>query len=65
MAQQCTDLTNVNRCLSKCPGVYFAEDSAFIFITSMLSVFTFSKKADADGKEIEPVIECGPSALSL
>ncbi|CAE6337602.1 unnamed protein product [Rhizoctonia solani] len=49
----------------KCPGVYFAEDSAFIFIASMLSVFTFSKKADADGKEIEPVIECGPSALSL
>ncbi|KAF8690343.1 cytochrome P450, partial [Rhizoctonia solani] len=41
----------------KCPGVYFAEDSAFASAASLISMFTFSKKKNNDGEEITPQIK--------
>ncbi|KAH7335759.1 cytochrome P450 [Rhizoctonia solani] len=49
----------------KCPGVYFGEASLFITIASLLAAFTFSKKKDADGNYIEPVIEDSPNSIIL
>ncbi|CAE6503274.1 unnamed protein product [Rhizoctonia solani] len=49
----------------KCPGTHLADDSAFLSIASMLSVYNFFKKRDVKGKEIEPNIECGSNALAL
>ncbi|KAH7335701.1 cytochrome P450 [Rhizoctonia solani] len=49
----------------KCPGTHLADDSAFVSIASMLSVYNFFKKKDVDGKEIEPKVECGSNALAL
>ncbi|KAF8693049.1 cytochrome P450, partial [Rhizoctonia solani] len=49
----------------KCPGTYFADNSAFISIASLLSVFTFSKKLSADGHQIEPSIEQKSNSLVL
>ncbi|KAF8680371.1 cytochrome P450 [Rhizoctonia solani] len=41
----------------KCPGIYFAEDSAFVSAASLISMFTFSKKKNDDGEEITPQIK--------
>ncbi|KAH7333845.1 cytochrome P450 [Rhizoctonia solani] len=41
----------------KCPGIHFAENSLFIIITSLLTVFSFTRKNDKEGKEIIPTIE--------
>ncbi|CAE6358775.1 unnamed protein product [Rhizoctonia solani] len=47
----------------KCPGIYFAEASAFINAASLLSVFTFSKKKDSRGEDIVPRIEIKHNAI--
>ncbi|KAB5591977.1 hypothetical protein CTheo_4563 [Ceratobasidium theobromae] len=49
----------------KCPGVYFAEASLFISVTSLLATFTFSKRIDLQGNEITPKIEGGSNAMVL
>ncbi|CAE7154188.1 unnamed protein product [Rhizoctonia solani] len=49
----------------KCPGLHFAETSIFIAAASILSVFTFSKKKDNNGKEIVPKIELERNSLAL
>ncbi|CEL59168.1 O-methylsterigmatocystin oxidoreductase OS=Aspergillus flavus (strain ATCC 200026 / FGSC A1120 / NRRL 3357 / JCM 12722 / SRRC 167) GN=ordA PE=2 SV=1 [Rhizoctonia solani AG-1 IB] len=41
----------------KCPGVHFAEASAFITTASLLAMFSFSKKKDSNGQEIVPQVE--------
>jgi hypothetical protein len=41
----------------KCPGIYFADASLFLGITSLLTTFMFTKKRDAQGNEITPKIE--------
>ncbi|KAF8741849.1 cytochrome p450, partial [Rhizoctonia solani] len=43
----------------RCPGMYFAEPSLFVRIASILATLTLSKKKDANGIEITPVIEPG------
>ncbi|CAE6432963.1 unnamed protein product [Rhizoctonia solani] len=49
----------------KCPGTHFAEISLFINISSLLSVFSFTRKKDANGREIIPKIEPAYNHLSL
>ncbi|KAH7333640.1 cytochrome P450 [Rhizoctonia solani] len=49
----------------KCPGIHFAETSMLITTALLLSVFTFSKRKDSSGKEIEPRIELETSAIML
>ncbi|CAE6489333.1 unnamed protein product [Rhizoctonia solani] len=41
----------------KCPGIHFAENSTFLTTALLLAVFTFSKKRDGSGREVEPQIE--------
>ncbi|KAH9933809.1 cytochrome P450 [Fomitopsis serialis] len=40
-----------------CPGAHFAEVTAFLAITYILSVFNISEALDEHGEEIEPKIE--------
>ncbi|KAJ1300669.1 hypothetical protein OPQ81_002317 [Rhizoctonia solani] len=49
----------------KCPGIHFAETSVFITTALLLSVFTFSKRKDSSGKDIEPQIELELNAIIL
>ncbi|CAE6438831.1 unnamed protein product [Rhizoctonia solani] len=49
----------------KCPGIHFAETSMFITTALLLSVFTFSKRKDNRGKEIEPRIELEANSIVL
>ncbi|CAE6444310.1 unnamed protein product [Rhizoctonia solani] len=49
----------------KCPGSHFAEASVFLSVTSLLAMFTFSKRKGPGGEEITPKIEPGPNALAL
>ncbi|CAE6411323.1 unnamed protein product [Rhizoctonia solani] len=49
----------------KCPGVHFAEASAFITIASLLATFTFSKKRNSSAGEIVPKIEVERNSLVL
>ncbi|EUC62879.1 cytochrome P450 family protein [Rhizoctonia solani AG-3 Rhs1AP] len=49
----------------KCPGIYFAEASLFIVVASLLATFTFLKKRDAAGQEIEPKIEPVSNAIIM
>lgn len=47
----------------KCPGMHFGEASLFLAVTSLLATYTFSKKKDESGKEIEPKIESTSNAI--
>ncbi|CAE6335752.1 unnamed protein product [Rhizoctonia solani] len=49
----------------KCPGIYFGETSTFIAAALVLSVFTFSKRKDSNGKEIVPRMELERNSLAL
>ncbi|KAJ1304006.1 hypothetical protein OPQ81_008414 [Rhizoctonia solani] len=49
----------------KCPGIHFAEMSLFLTISSLLSVFSFSRKMDENGKEIIPKIEASGNHFVL
>nr|QDJ74249.1 cytochrome P450-9 [Thanatephorus cucumeris] len=49
----------------KCPGAYFAEVSVFIIVASILATFTFSKKRDAEGREIVPQVELERNSLII
>ncbi|CAE6478801.1 unnamed protein product [Rhizoctonia solani] len=49
----------------KCPGMHYGQRSMFIAVTSLLSMYTFAKKLDADGIAIEPVLEDAPNTLAL
>ncbi|CAE6411992.1 unnamed protein product [Rhizoctonia solani] len=49
----------------KCPGIHFAEASAFITIASLLTTFTFSKKRNGSGQEVMPEIEAERNSLVL
>ncbi|CAE6534774.1 unnamed protein product, partial [Rhizoctonia solani] len=49
----------------KCPGIHFAETSIFIATALLLSVFTFSKKKDSDGRDIVPRVELEPNSIIL
>lgn len=40
-----------------CPGLYFAENSIWIAITTMLYCFEIRKVKDVTGVEIEPVVD--------
>ena len=42
-----------------CPGRFFAEDSLWIAITSILHVFRISKSQDAEGRDIVPDVQWG------
>ncbi|KAB5591991.1 Cytochrome P450 family protein [Ceratobasidium theobromae] len=41
----------------RCPGIYFADASLFLGVTSLLATFSFLRKKDAQGNEIIPKIE--------
>ncbi|KAF4575356.1 hypothetical protein EYR36_006715 [Pleurotus pulmonarius] len=43
-----------------CPGRFFAMDSLWISLTSMLAVFNIKKAKNADGQEIDPDIQYIP-----
>ncbi|KAF8754601.1 cytochrome P450 family [Rhizoctonia solani] len=49
----------------KCPGIHFAEASLFLFISSMLATFSFSRKVDLNGREVTPKIEGDYNNLTL
>ncbi|CEL56318.1 O-methylsterigmatocystin oxidoreductase OS=Aspergillus parasiticus GN=ordA PE=3 SV=1 [Rhizoctonia solani AG-1 IB] len=49
----------------KCPGIYFGEASLFITISSLLAMFTFSKKNTSNGGYIEPLIEDTSNSLII
>ncbi|CUA69023.1 O-methylsterigmatocystin oxidoreductase [Rhizoctonia solani] len=49
----------------KCPGAHLAEASLFITIASMLSTLTFSKKKEADGVDVTPIIKGTDNAVVL
>ncbi|KDN44597.1 hypothetical protein RSAG8_05362, partial [Rhizoctonia solani AG-8 WAC10335] len=49
----------------KCPGIHFAETSIFITTALLLSVFTFSKRRDHNGKEIVPKVELEANSIVL
>ncbi|CAE6467170.1 unnamed protein product [Rhizoctonia solani] len=49
----------------KCPGIHFAETSVFITTALLLSVFTFSKRRDKNGKEIVPKVELATNSIML
>ncbi|KAF8750776.1 cytochrome P450 family [Rhizoctonia solani] len=49
----------------KCPGIHFGEASLFITIASLLATFTFSKRKDSSGDDIEPVIENTSDSILL
>ncbi|CAE6461632.1 unnamed protein product [Rhizoctonia solani] len=49
----------------KCPGIHFGEASLFITVSSLLAVFTFSKKRNSGGDCIKPVIEDAPNSIIL
>ncbi|CAE6436831.1 unnamed protein product [Rhizoctonia solani] len=49
----------------KCPGIYFGEASLFITISSLLAMFTFSKKKNSNGDYIEPVVEDAPDSIII
>ena len=40
-----------------CPGMHLADNSIFITVASILSVFNISKCRDANGEEITPIID--------
>ena len=40
-----------------CPGMFFAMNSIFIGIATMLYIFKISKSKDKDGNEIVPVVD--------
>ena len=40
-----------------CPGMFFAMNSIFIGIATMLYVFNISKAKDKDGREIVPEVD--------
>lgn len=48
-----------------CPGVHLGEAALFITISSLLATYTFSKKRDEHGREIDPVIEIASNAAVL
>ncbi|KAF8700887.1 cytochrome P450 family, partial [Rhizoctonia solani] len=60
-----TALPNFGWGRRKCPGNHFAEASLFLFISSMLTTFTFSRKVDPDGREVTPKIEGDYNSLAL
>ncbi|KAJ7677663.1 cytochrome P450 [Mycena rosella] len=39
-----------------CPGRFFADDSLFLFLASILHVFHISKPLDGNGDEYEPSV---------
>ncbi|CEL59155.1 O-methylsterigmatocystin oxidoreductase OS=Aspergillus flavus GN=ordA PE=3 SV=2 [Rhizoctonia solani AG-1 IB] len=49
----------------KCPGIHFAQNSAFVATASLLSFFTFSKKRDSDLREIVPKVELERNSIAL
>ncbi|KEP46961.1 cytochrome P450 family protein [Rhizoctonia solani 123E] len=49
----------------KCPGIHFAEMSLFVTISSLLTVFSFSRKKDVNGAEIIPTIEAAGNHFVL
>ncbi|CUA67356.1 Cytochrome P450 [Rhizoctonia solani] len=49
----------------KCPGLHFGQASLFITIASLLVMFSFSKKRDSSGNDIDPVIEDAPNSIVM
>ncbi|CAE7138996.1 unnamed protein product [Rhizoctonia solani] len=49
----------------KCPGINLGEASLSVTITSLLSMYTFSKKRNTDGTEIIPRIESETNTAAL
>ncbi|KAJ7188890.1 cytochrome P450 [Mycena filopes] len=47
-----------------CPGRFFAEDSLFIFVASILHAFRISKPVDANGREYEPSVTWASGLVS-
>ncbi|TFY81323.1 hypothetical protein EWM64_g2686 [Hericium alpestre] len=47
-----------------CPGAHFAETSILLSVSSILSMFTISKRKDETGQEIEPHIGWRGSTVS-
>ncbi|KAJ6571842.1 cytochrome P450 [Mycena capillaripes] len=48
-----------------CPGRFFAEDSTFLFIASILHVFHISKPLDNNGAEYEPAVTWSSGLVSV
>ncbi|KAF8598882.1 cytochrome P450 [Ceratobasidium sp. AG-I] len=49
----------------KCPGIHFSDASLFVAVASLLSAYTFFKRHDESGEEIEPVLKDSPNSLVL
>ncbi|KAH9943945.1 cytochrome P450 [Amylocystis lapponica] len=47
-----------------CPGLHFAEVSLWLVMSNVLAVFNISKAIDAQGQEIEPIVEWTTSITS-
>lgn len=45
--------------------MHFSDGLLFVAIASLLSTFTFSKKKDENGMDIEPLLEDTPNSLVL
>ncbi|KAJ8474400.1 hypothetical protein ONZ45_g15960 [Pleurotus djamor] len=43
-----------------CPGRFFARDSIWLWLASMITVFDITKSKDQQGREITPVLEVEP-----
>ncbi|KAJ6511409.1 cytochrome P450 [Mycena vitilis] len=48
-----------------CPGRFFADDSLFLLVASILHVFHISKPVNDDGKEYEPTVTWSSGLVSV
>ncbi|KAJ7077258.1 cytochrome P450 [Mycena belliarum] len=48
-----------------CPGRFFADDSLFLLVASILHVFTISKPRDEAGTEFEPAVTWSSGLVSV
>ncbi|CUA77865.1 Cytochrome P450 1A1 [Rhizoctonia solani] len=49
----------------KCPGLHYGESSVFIVLSSILTMYTISKRKDSNGVVIQPEIKDAPNSLTL
>lgn len=48
-----------------CPGRFFADDSMWLALASILHLFNISKVMDAQGRDIEPEVHYGSGLVSM
>lgn len=47
-----------------CPGMHIADASIFLSVSNILATLDISKALDANGKEIEPVVDYSSGGIS-